>query len=321
MTPLRAPVGDAGPTAPGRPTFQDGIREALPMPVDDGSAEPVTPLGPDSLVWKYYGDVRGLLGFQRLAGTENCIEQLGKAVEDHSVIFADTLGRARRSGPPIMKTVYSADPHGWGRTVRDFHTPIKGTIADGSRYHALNPELFYWAHATFVDQVLYITDTFIRRLSDAEKARIFEESKAWYRLYGVSDRSQPHTYAEFVEYWDAMLDQFVPTRTIVYATGYIRRGIPGPRRIPRPVWRVLSAPLNAFTRTIVVGTVPPQMRAVCGLDWDDRKEKHFQRFAAAMRALNPLLNRLPVRVLYLPWASQAWRRVGVDPRPLHNTPV
>ncbi len=89
-------------------SLDEGLREAIPMPVEDPADDSVeTPrLGADSLVWKFYGDVRGVLGFQRLAGTENCIEQLGKAVEDHSVIFTDTLGRARRSGPPIMKTIY-----------------------------------------------------------------------------------------------------------------------------------------------------------------------------------------------------------------------
>ncbi|MFE3291546.1 oxygenase MpaB family protein [Rhodococcus sp. NPDC059234] len=319
MTPVPETTDDAV-TVP-QFGFDEGIREAVPMTVDDEVADGAPRLGPDSLVWKFYGDVRGLLGFQRLAGTENCIEQLGKAVEDHSVIFSDTLGRARRSGPPIMQTVYSEDPHGWGRTVRDFHKPIKGTVDDGSRYHALNPELFYWAHATFVDQVLYVTDTFIRRLSHAEKVQIFEEGMLWYQLYGVSARNQPQTYEEFVEYWDQMLDRFVPTKTILYATGYIRKGVPGPRRIPAPLWAIASAPLNAFIRTVVVGTLPPQMRAVCGLEWNAKKEKRFQRFAAMMRALNPVVNRLPVRVLYLPWARQAWQRVGIDPRRLHNTPA
>ncbi|TDZ96627.1 oxygenase MpaB family protein [Mycobacteroides salmoniphilum] len=301
-------------------SLDEGLREAIPMPVEDPADDSVeTPrLGAESLVWKFYGDVRGVLGFQRVAGTENCIEQLGKAVEDHSVIFSDTLGRARRSGPPIMKTVYSADPQKWGRTVRDFHKPISGTISDGSRYHALNPELFYWAHATFVDQVLYMTDTFIRRLSYAEKVRIFEESKVWYSLYGVSARNQPQTYDEFVTYMEGMFDRFVPTKTILYATGYIRQGVPGPKQIPKPVWRVLSAPLNAFIRTVIVGTLPPQMKAVCRLEWNDKKERNFQRFAKVMRALNPVFNRLPVRALYLPWASEGWKREGVDPRPLHN---
>ncbi|GAB2994994.1 oxygenase MpaB family protein [Mycobacterium bourgelatii] len=304
---------------PGGTDFDSGVREAVPVLIEDDAAEDVSRLGPESLIWKFYGDYRTqLFGFQRTAGTENCIEQLAQGVFDHSVIFSDTLGRAKRTAPPLMKTVYSDDPQAWGRTVRDFHKPIKGTISDGSRYHALNPELFYWAHATFVDQVLYNTDTFIRRLSHAEKEQIFEESKIWYRLYGVSDRGQPQTYDEFVEYWNGMLDRFVPHKTVLYGTGYIRKGIPGPRMIPKPIWKVLSAPLNAYVRLVVVGTLPPQMREVCDLEWSAKKEKRFQRFAAAMRALNPLINRLPLRMIYMSWAADAWTRAGVDPRRLHN---
>lgn len=304
--------------------FDTGVREALPMPIDRPVDDEIVAqrLGPTSLIWKFYGDVRTqLFGFQRAAGTENCIEQLGQGVLDHSVVFSDTLGRAKRTGPPLMRTVYSEDPHGWGRTVRDFHKPIKGTIGDGSRYHALNPELFYWAHATFVDQILYNTDTFIRRLSRAEKEQIFEESKIWYGLYGVSDRSQPQTYDEFVAYWDGMLDRFVPHKTVLYGTGYLRKGIPGPRKLPALIWRILSAPLNAYARLVIVGTLPPQMREVCDLDWNAKKERRFQRFAALMRGLNPVLGRLPVRLIYLPWAAQAWTRSGVDPRRLHRRAV
>lgn len=303
--------------------YERAIREAEPVIAadDPDTALPSPRLGADSLIWKFYGDSRGILGFQRLAGTENCIEQLGQAVLDHSVIFDDFLGRAKRTGPPVMKTVYSTEPQKWGRTVRDFHRNIKGEISDGSRYHALNPELFYWAHATFVDQVLYITDTFIRRLSYAEKVQIFEESKIWYELYGVSARSQPQTYEEFRAYWDDMLDRFVPHKTVVYATGYIRQGLPRPKKVPAPVWNVVSAPLNAFMRTVIVGTLPQQMRDVCGLEWNDKRERNFQRFARGMRALNPLFNRLPLKWLYVPWAYRAWQEVGVDPRPLHNTPA
>jgi uncharacterized protein (DUF2236 family) len=294
--------------------FEAGVREAEPVLVDevaDGSPR----LGPESLIWKFYGDNRTqFFGFQRVAGVENCIEQLGQGVLDHSVVFSDTLGRAKRTGPPLMKTVYSEDPHMWGRTVRDFHKNIKGTINDGSRYHALNPELFYWAHATFVDQVIYNTDTFIRRLSHADKERIFNEGKTWYGLYGVSARSEPQTYEEFLAYWEDMCEKFVPHKTVLYGTGYIRKGIPGPRWVPKPVWRILSAPLNAYTRLVLVGTMPAQMRAVCDLAWDTKKEKRFQRFAAVVRALNPVFNRLPLWFVYTPWAAEAWRRAGVDPR-------
>ena len=166
-----------------------------------------------------------------------------------------------------------------------------------------------------------MTDTFIRRLSEAEKEQIFNESKVWYELYGVSARSQPQTYAEFQAYWDDMLTRFVPHKTIVYATGYIRKGLPRPKKIPAPLWRVLAAPWNGFIRTVVAGTVPQEMRDVCGLEWNDLREKNFQRFAAFMRALNPLINRLPLKWLYVPWAYDAWQEVGVDPRRLHNRPA
>ncbi|WOC11588.1 oxygenase MpaB family protein [Gordonia sp. MP11Mi] len=300
--------------------FDEHVREAEPAVVDDGDIDSLElRLGADSLVWKFYGDNRGLLGFQRLAGTENCIEQLAQGVEDHSVIFNDFLGRAKRSGPPIMRTVYSDRPHQWGHRVRDFHRGIKGTISDGSRYHALNPELFYWAHATFVDQVLFITDTFIRRLSYEEKVQIFEESKVWYQLYGVSARSQPQTYEEFCEYWESMLDRFVPTRTITYATGYLRKGVPGPKWLPKPLWRIASAPLNGAFHVVIVGTLPQQMRDVCDLEWSARDQRNFDRFAAFMRKINPLINKLPVKALYVPWAYEAWERTGIDPRKLYNT--
>ena len=151
--------------------------------------------------------------------------------------------------------------------------------------------------------------------------QIFEESKVWYQLYGVSDRGQPETYEGFLEYWDDMLNRFVPHKTVVYATGYIRQGLPRPKKIPAPVWKVVSAPLNAFIRTVIVGTLPQQMRDVCGLEWDEKKEKNFQRFAAFMRAMNPLFNRLPLKYLYVPWAYECWQKVGVDPRRLHNKPA
>lgn len=301
--------------------FSTGVREAEPSILEEDDVESLElRLGADSLLWKFAGDSRMILGFQRLAGTENCIEQLAQGVEDHSIIFSDFIGRARRTGPPVMRTIYSDDPHTWGRRVRDFHRDIKGTVSDGSRYHALNPELFYWAHATFVDQAIYITDTFIRRLSRAEKEQMFSESKVWYQLYGVSSRSQPQTYEEFEDYWQSMCERFVPTRTIVYATGYLRKGVPGPRWMPRPLWHLLARPLDAALRTVIVGTLPPEMRTVCELEWDEKKQRRFDRFAAVMRAANPLFNRLPLRVLYVPWAHEGWARTGVDPRPLHNRP-
>lgn len=87
------------------------------------------------------------------------LAQLGQGVLDHSVFFADTSARIKRSLPPIFRTVYGTDDANTGTQVRDFHREIKGDMPDGNRYHALDPETYYWAHATFVEQVLYFADT------------------------------------------------------------------------------------------------------------------------------------------------------------------
>lgn len=309
-----------GPEA--QPTFDEGVREATPAPTelpDDLEAAPR--LGPDSLTWKYFGDWRvHVFGFQRIAGTENSIEQIEQGIRDHSVFFNDPIARANRTARSVMRSIYSDDPYGWGRQVRDFHRDIKGEMPDASRYHALNPELWYWIHATFVDQLIYVTDTFIRRLSEEEKVQIFEESKVWYGLYGVSSRSQPQSYEEFCTYLDGMHDRLATTPTVRYATGYLRQGLPGPRWMPKPVWRIVSAPANAALRTVIVGTLPPQLRESCDLPWNDRKERRFQRFAAVARALDPVVNRLPMRVRYTRWALEGWEREGVDPRKRHDRP-
>ena len=152
------------------------------------------PLGPDSLTWRFFGDGRMVLLGPRAAVLQNMLPALGQGVEDHSVWFAETLARLRRSIPPIYNTVFGADPEASGHEVRDFHRPIKGKLPEGSAYSALNPDTYYWAHACFVEHLITATDTFIRRLSHAEKEQIFAESITWFGRYGVSSRGTPQTY-------------------------------------------------------------------------------------------------------------------------------
>src|SRR5690348_1308016 len=83
------------------------------------------PLGPDSLVWRYFADNRMALLGPRAAVLQNMLPSLGQGVEDHSVWFAETLARLQRSIPPIFNTVYGAEDGNAGVQVRDFHKDIK----------------------------------------------------------------------------------------------------------------------------------------------------------------------------------------------------
>jgi uncharacterized protein (DUF2236 family) len=268
-------------------------------------------LGPESLVWRYFGDNRMYLIGPRPAVLQNMLAELGQGVLDHSVFFADTAARVKRSLPPIFMTVYGADDANEGTRVRDFHRDIKGDMPDGSRYHALDPDTYFWAHATFVDQLLYFADTFVKRLSREEKEQIYLESKTWYRRYGVSDRPMPANYDEFERYWDRMIDEIVvPHQTAKYGVGYVTKGFPCPKGVSPALWRMIAPVFNPVAAFLTTGGMPPRTRDMLGLPWSERQERRYQRFAALWRSrpVNWLWDHLPMSLRYNTFAQTGYAR-------------
>ena len=184
-------------------------------------------------------------------------------------------------------------------------------IGKAARYHALDPETYYWAHATFVEQVLYFADTFVKRLIDDEKRQIYLESKTWYRRYGVSERPMPANYAAFQRYWNDMLDRVVVAHpTAKYGVGYVTKGFPCPKGVPPLVWWVVSVVFNPVAAFLTTGGLPPQARDLLFLPWSDRQERRYQRFAAVWRSrpVNWLWDHLPMRLRYNRFARAGYAR-------------
>jgi uncharacterized protein (DUF2236 family) len=278
----------------------------IPQSTDDA-----LPLGPQSLVWRYFGDNRMYLIGPRPAVLQNMLAELGQGVLDHSTFFADTAERLKRTIPPIFNTVYGSNDDNAGRQVRDFHQHVKGDMPDGGRYHALDPETYYWAHATFVEQVLYFADTFVKRLTRAEKEQIYLESKTWFRRYGVSDRPMPANYAEFERYWDRMMDEIIVAHpTAKYGVGYVTKGFPRPKAAPPWLWRLTAPMFNPIAAFLTTGGLPPRARDLLGLPWSGSQERRYQRFATFWRSrqVNWLWDHLPMRVRYNGYALKGYAR-------------
>jgi uncharacterized protein (DUF2236 family) len=73
------------------------------------STASVEPLGPDSLTWRYFGDLRtGMMGVW-IGALQNMYPELGAAVEEHSILLREPLQRVARSVYPIMGVVYDGD--------------------------------------------------------------------------------------------------------------------------------------------------------------------------------------------------------------------
>ena len=160
-------------------------------------------LGPDSLTWKYFGDLRtGMMGVW-IGAIQNMYPELGAGVEEHSILLREPLQRVARSVYPIMGVVYDGERAAQtGQQIKGYHRTIKGVDAEGRRYHALNPETFYWAHATFFMLVIKVAEYFCGGLTEAEKRQLFDEHVQWYRMYGMSMRPVPKSWEDFQEYWE-----------------------------------------------------------------------------------------------------------------------
>ena len=110
------------------------------------------PLGPGSLLWSIAGDARGLIPGTAAGLLQMMLPGLGAGVTDHSNFFDDPYDRIFRSIPYIWGSIFSEadEADGRGREIRDFHTEIKGADDQGRRYHALDPEVFWRVHRSYL---------------------------------------------------------------------------------------------------------------------------------------------------------------------------
>ncbi|MEZ5270531.1 MAG: oxygenase MpaB family protein [Microthrixaceae bacterium] len=127
--------------------------------LEDSPADsaPGAPLGPGSILWNTAGDPRSLLPGTAAGIMQLMLPGLGAGVSDHSNFFEDPFDRIFRSIPVIWGSIFAEDDEegdSRGHHIRDLHRDIKGTDSDGKRYHALDPDVFWWAHATFTWEFL-----------------------------------------------------------------------------------------------------------------------------------------------------------------------
>lgn len=207
------------------------------------------PLGPGSLTWDLLGDVRSILLAQRAGILQNLHPVISQALVDQSNVWRDPLGRLMRSAGPILGVVYDAEGADTGGTVRDVHRGVRGRDPAGRSYHALDPEAFYWAHATFFESQIATQRLFGTPLSVEQEEQLYRESITWYARYGLSLRPVPRTYEAFRVYWAAMFER------VLQATPVARYGLRPIPHQPSPEGLVPD-PLWWLTRPAVVHAVP-----------------------------------------------------------------
>ncbi|BBZ44389.1 hypothetical protein MPRM_16700 [Mycobacterium parmense] len=241
-----------------------------------------------------------------IGAIQNMYPDLGAGVEQHSILLREPLQRVARSVYPIMGVVYDGERAAQtGRQITGYHRTIKGTNAAGQRYHALDPETFYWAHATFFMLVVKVAEYFCGGLTESEKRQLFDEHVQWYRMYGMSMRPVPQSWEEFARYWDRVCSEVLEVNP---ATREIfRMRIPKPKFVllPTPVWDQLFKPLVAGQRWIAAGLFEPAVREKAGLRWTPGDEILLRLFG---KAVELAFLAVPDEIRLHPRALAAYRR-------------
>ena len=277
------------------------------MRSQSGDERPV-PLGPDSLTWRYFGDWRGMLQGVWAGSMQNMHPGLGAGVEEHSIFFDERWQRLYRSLYPIGGVVFDGDrAEQTALQVRGYHQNIKGVDSRGRRYHALDPETFYWAHATFFMGTILTADHFMGGVTEAQKRQLFTEHIQWYRLYGMSMKPVPETWEDFQLYWKRMccevLEDNKATRDVLDLSGL--GPPPYATWIPDALWAILRVPIARGFVWLTIGMYDEPVRELLGYKWSPRDRRLFEVVGAGV---NVACRLVPRRYRMHPRGRAGWDR-------------
>jgi uncharacterized protein (DUF2236 family) len=225
-----------------------------------------------------------LLGGGRALLMQLAHPKVAAGVDDHSDFRTHPIRRLRRTVLVTMAIVFGEKETALAaaRTVNQAHSRVRG-----HDYHALDPGLLLWVHATLVDSAIVTYQTFVTSLTQSEREEFYQESKLFGELLGIPRDHFPESLRDFDDYLHRMIaggDVHVTPRAKELA-----------RLVVRPRLRLLPGPLMVPFEVVTTGLLPPALRESYGLTWGRGQQRAFKLAVAAvprMVALTPPVLRV-----------------------------
>lgn len=238
---------------------------------------------PGSTIRRVDGESVLLLGGPRALLMQLAHPAVARAVDEHSDFARDPFARLRRTLDMTGALVFGSDADA-ARSVEAIRAVHGRVVGDG--YHAEDPELLLWVHATLVDTALHVHRVFLRRLSRREAEEFYEQSTAVAEALGLSRDCQPRDLAAFRDY----VDRMVATLEVSATARRLSRAVLAPRA------PVVAAPVFAAVRQLTIGLLPARLREEYGLPWDPVRGATLATVALTSQAVLPRVPR-PLRTL------------------------
>jgi uncharacterized protein (DUF2236 family) len=229
-----------------------------------------------------------LLGGGRALLMQLAHPSVAAGVDEHSDFRVQPLRRLRRTVRMTMAIVFGDRDTAMAavRAVNRVHGRVRG-----EGYHALDPELLMWVHATLIDSALVAYETFVQRLKAQEREDFYQESKVFGELLGVPRAQFPDRLADFESYVDTMLAG--PVRVSEQARSL------GPL-VLRPRLRLVPRAAMIPFEVLTTGLLPEVLREQYGLRWG----------AAQRRAFRLAVATVPKVVAFTPPVLRVWPLPG-----------
>jgi uncharacterized protein (DUF2236 family) len=244
----------------------------------------------DAVMWRNSGDLRTSVLAVRALLMQVAHPMVGAGVGEHSVYKTDPWGRLWRSLNSLMTQIYGSERAvAEGRRLQELHRGIQGVDAQGRRYSALNPEAFYWVHATVLEAALIFQEKFDRPLSAAELDLMYDEWRRVGLMLGVREQELP---VDLDGFWTRYHQISAKLENNPVVQDVLHNGPKRPFWLPLTQRRfdALNRPAMKLQRDITTWTLPPDLCERFGLPPLTRSERRrLQRLAALTRFLGRLL--------------------------------
>jgi uncharacterized protein (DUF2236 family) len=262
--------------------------------------------GPGTVIWRVNREGVLLVGGGAALILQVAHPLVAAGVAQHSTYHEDPWGRLYRTLDLTTKVVFgdmrSAEEA--ARRIRAAHKRVRGVTEEdagrypkGTPYHATDPELLMWVHATLVRTALDVYQRYVGPLTIAEQRRYYEEQKTLAEVFGVPRERMPGTFAAFNEFFHETLesDRIAVTaalRDVVDAT-------------LRPELPFIARPLVDALNLATISLLPERLREELGLPWSPTRERLLEASRVILRRIIPAL---PSLVRELPAVRSAERR-------------
>jgi uncharacterized protein (DUF2236 family) len=257
--------------------------------------------GPGSVSWQVLREASVMIGGVRALLMHAAHPLVVAGARQTGMYERDPWRRLERTLRQTFTVVFGTHEEAAAASKRidDVHRAIKGADpVTGRRYDARDPELLLWVHACLVDSFLLFERLTVGRLDDAGQQAFHLEQMATVAPLGLPAEQIPATVTGLRAYLDGVIASGIlrPTDGARSVAALVRDP---PDGVPRRwLWHLVSF--------LALHSLPPEIRALHGVDHTRVDELRLQAVCAAMRLDRPLM---PPRARFIAPALLAGARL------------